>query len=158
MKTVLLIISAVAIAAMLYSCNCSKNCKSKKDTKSTATGSEEAGEDIDNKNSVLNDIYGVVMISGKEVSPKVGITMELNLAEGKIRGNGGCNDYQGKVNLEGEKLSISQIIATKMACSDSAYERAFFAALRQVDGYSAKKGILILTSGDQPVIEARRMD
>lgn len=57
-------------------------------------------------------------------------TMEINVSEGEISGNGGCNGYSGKIKSIGaDELSISRVISTKMACPGMTLETRYFKAL-----------------------------
>lgn len=44
------------------------------------------------------------------------ITATFNSAEGEVSGSAGCNTYFARYEVEGGKLSISEIAATEMAC------------------------------------------
>jgi len=155
MKSVILIVVALGIVTFLYSCNRNKKCQTT-DTKSAEVTTENKEESINN--SVLNDIYGVVKVNDKDITPKVGMTLEFHLNEGRLNGSGGCNNYGGKMGLDGEVLTISEVRATKMACQNLSLEQDFFSAMRKVNGYQAKKGVLFLTFDGKVLIEARRMD
>lgn len=159
MKSLLLIVVTLGVVAFLYSCNRNKKCQTK-DKESVESISEKSEETKDESmvNSVLNDVYGVVKVNDQLISPKVGMTLEFHLKEGKLNGNGGCNNYGGKLAFEENVLKISEVMATKMACQNLSLEQAFFKAMRSVNGYQSKKGILFLTADGNPVIEARRMD
>lgn len=57
-------------------------------------------------------------------------TMEINASEGKVIGNGGCNRYSGSIKSLGEnKISISKVMSTKMACPGMDMEMKYFEAL-----------------------------
>jgi len=60
------------------------------------------------------------------------LTMEF-LADGKLRGSGGCNNFNGSFTAEGNRLSIGRVASTRMACAQPegrmAQEAAFLAAL-----------------------------
>ncbi|HEY0605687.1 MAG TPA: META domain-containing protein [Herpetosiphonaceae bacterium] len=46
-----------------------------------------------------------------------GSRVTLRLANGVARGTAGCNRYSGSYTTEGDKITISQLISTKMACT-----------------------------------------
>lgn len=161
MKIVVLSLTALGIIAALYSCNSKKKCQAKDKTATAETISEKVEESTKEERiseSVMNDIYGVVKVYDQEVKPEVGITMELQLNQGRIIGQGGCNTYGGKMTMEGDSLKISEIRATKMACQHLNYEKDFFKAMRHVNGYSFSKGTLMFSQDGNVIIEAKRMD
>lgn len=47
----------------------------------------------------------------------VGTRVTLRLANGVARGTAGCNRYSGAYTTEGDSITISEIISTKMACT-----------------------------------------
>ena len=58
--------------------------------------------------------------------------IEFDSAKGSIGGSSGCNRFGGAYMREGERLTITQIISTKMACLDNGVmeqEAALIAAL-----------------------------
>lgn len=57
-------------------------------------------------------------------------TMEIDASEGKIGGNGGCNQYAGSIkSLGGNEISISKVMSTEMACPGTNMEMQYFKAL-----------------------------
>lgn len=57
-------------------------------------------------------------------------TMEIRLSEGRVSGNAGCNQYSGKIKTFDEnKLAISMVISTKMACPGLETEVKFLGAI-----------------------------
>jgi putative lipoprotein len=58
--------------------------------------------------------------------------------DGRVSGSGGCNQLSGSFEREGSTLKLSQLAATRMACTDparSATEAQFFAALQTTASY-----------------------
>ena len=75
---------------------------------------------------------------------------------GQALGNGGCNRYSAAVTLDGDRLTLSSLVSTEMACADDAVtqqESAYFAALGAVTRYELNGDTLTLwTSDDQPIV------
>ena len=74
------------------------------------------------------------------------ITMQL--AAGMARGTSGCNQYSGRYTVEGQTLTVSQIIQTKMACPDPGVmqqEAQYLAALQATTSWSIKGRQLVLS-------------
>jgi heat shock protein HslJ len=63
------------------------------------------------------------------------LTMEF-LADGSLRGSGGCNSFSGGFTAEGNKLAIGRVASTRVACTPPegrmAQEAAFLDALQTV--------------------------
>jgi heat shock protein HslJ len=63
------------------------------------------------------------------------LTMEF-LGDGKLRGSGGCNTFNGSFTAEGNRLTIGRVASTRIACEQPegrmAQEAAFLAALETV--------------------------
>ena len=66
-----------------------------------------------------------------------GKTPTLNIADGKITGTGGCNNYFGDVVLDATagNFSAKNIGATKMACDNMSTESNFFSMLGEANKY-----------------------
>lgn len=65
------------------------------------------------------------------------ITLEFN-ADGQLSGNGGCNGYGGKYEIQGSSIKISEVVSTLMACADDAVtqqESQYFKALQSASGF-----------------------
>lgn len=80
----------------------------------------------------------------------------LRRQDHRVSGFTGCNQMAGAYTLDGQALTFSQMISTKMACLGGGMETeaAFIAALRRVRGWSITGDRLTLSdSGGQPVIE-----
>jgi len=70
----------------------------------------------------------------------------LNIDEQKITGKGGCNNFFGKFKLDGDKITMSKIGATRMYCQEaSKFETKYLQALEKVTSYSKKQNRLHLT-------------
>jgi len=72
------------------------------------------------------------VISGTEV------TLELK-ENGQAAGSGGCNSFGGQYQVQGENISFSQIISTKMACTNAGImdqENRYLQALQSANSFS----------------------
>lgn len=73
------------------------------------------------------------------------------LGGGKLEGFGSCNGFSGTYDLDGTKLRILSVAATKMACADSALNRQetrFMGTLESTRTFSISAGRLTLRSAD----------
>lgn len=112
-------------------------------------------------NVLLHDIWVLESIEGKtylraegqELHP----TLEIYLAEERFSGNTGCNNMNGTVKVEGENISFSNIITTKMFCVD-VDETSFLSALKKVNNYKIEKMILYLLEDNREFLVFKKID
>ncbi len=76
-----------------------------------------------------------------------------NVRRRTLSGNAGCNDYTGSYTVDGEKLTIGPLAATKKACgpAETAVETAFMAVMGNVATYSVSGGSLELKTAEAKV-------
>lgn len=74
--------------------------------------------------------------NGKQAVTSVIIGTQLTLefmADGTLRGSGGCNNFNGRYSAEGSQMSIGRVASTRMACESPegrmAQEALYLAAL-----------------------------
>lgn len=75
--------------------------------------------------------------------------------EGALSGHGGCNALRGRYTLEGNRLAISQVAATRMACSPALMEqedRILTALERAARATVPPHGFLTLQDADGAVL------
>lgn len=80
----------------------------------------------------------------------------LRRQDHRVSGFTGCNQMAGGYSLDGQTLSFTQMISTKMACLGGGMdtEAKFTAALQQVHGWSIAGDKLTLSdAAGQPMIE-----
>jgi heat shock protein HslJ len=71
--------------------------------------------------------------------------LEFIPAEKKITGNAGCNRINGGYILEKKNhINFQDVISTKMACQDMAFETTFLSLLNEVNRYEQQNSTLIL--------------
>lgn len=82
----------------------------------------------------LNGTWRVAKINDEAVNVE-DMKMVIDVDEGKLHGNTGCNIINGRVEIDMEQpnsISFSAIAITRMACPDSQYETAMIVALEEV--------------------------
>lgn len=63
----------------------------------------------------------------------------------RVSGTGGCNQFSGSYDLDGETITLGRIASTLMACEEGMeIESAFFAALERVRTWNVDGGTLEL--------------
>jgi heat shock protein HslJ len=100
-------------------------------SQATATQAPAPGVDILSR---LIDVQWVLVAYGEAANPTVveeGVVVTaLFGADGSVSGSGGCNQYSGSYELNGDQISFGAIAATMMACDKGMdTESAYFAAL-----------------------------
>lgn len=82
----------------------------------------------------LNGTWAVKKINGKPINnPEM--KMVIDIDEGKLHGNTGCNIMNGELSIDMEhpnSISFSNILTTRMACPDDSGETALLVALEEV--------------------------
>jgi len=110
---------------------------------------------------LLHDIWVVQSINGAAYSRVEGKdlhpTLEIYLSEKRFLGNTGCNNMNGSMNVEGDKISFSDITTTKMFCVD-VDETSFLTALSKADKYKIEKMRLYLFDDDKEVLVFKKID
>ncbi|HZW77664.1 MAG TPA: META domain-containing protein [Flavobacteriaceae bacterium] len=118
-------------------------------------GSSPAGEGLKDKNpeaKITGNFWELQSLNGEAISHpddprKIGF--ELRDDENRISGFAGCNNFFGSYNREGDKISFSQMGATRMACLQSTFdENEFLKIFEAVDRYEIKNNELKLFSGN----------
>jgi heat shock protein HslJ len=83
-------------------------------------------------------------MSAAELIP--GVEMVVNFGpDGKITGNGGCNQFFGGYTVSGDHIKIGPIASTRKGCPGIiGTEAAFFAMLESAKSFEEHDGMLVL--------------
>ena len=76
-----------------------------------------------------------------------GVQVTLQFDEGRVGGSAGCNPYGGSYAVDRQKLSLSALHSTMMACAEQetmTQESRYLQALDQVEGFELVDGRLRL--------------
>ena len=109
--------------------------------------------DGENSNTVkLGDKRWILAsIAGKPL-PKIETVpfLVFDKQKGSAGGNSSCNSFGGSYKTEGDKISITEIISTLIACGDERMniEREFLGGLQKATRFEIKAGKLNLYEGD----------
>ena len=72
-------------------------------------------------------------------------SLQIDLKENRISGNGGCNNYFASIeHYSSTTLSFSAIGATRILCLSENIESAYFRALQEVVAYRIQENTLLL--------------
>jgi heat shock protein HslJ len=109
----------------------------------------------------LHDIWALESIEGDKIvideSVKNLPMLEIYVDEERAHGNTSCNSFNGKAEIEGNKIKFSKIIATEMACP-SDLEQRFLSAIETVNNYKIEKMRLFLFNGEVEKMVFRKID
>jgi heat shock protein HslJ len=112
-------------------------------------------------NTLLHDIWVLESIEGKTYSrvenQDLHPTIEIYLAEERFNGNTGCNNMNGKVTMNGNEISFSNIVTTKMFC-DGVDETSFISALEKANNYKIEKMRLYLYENEKEILVFKKID
>ena len=100
----------------------------------------------------INDIWVLVSVEGETVEqnaankrPKT-VQIEFNIAEMRVMGNDGCNNFFGSIkNIDSKELTLGSLAGTKMACIGTDIPDKFNAALNKVAQYKIENMQLLLS-------------
>lgn len=71
----------------------------------------------------------------------------------KVKGKGACNGFGGVLQLsESQKIKVTDVVSTKMACDNLKEENAYFEALRNTSNYSIVKDELTFYNSDNKAL------
>jgi heat shock protein HslJ len=118
---------------------------------------KKAGNEVDFR---LHDIWALEFINGEEFimgEQETHPVIEIYLVEGRVHGNAGCNNINGKVIVNENKITFSEMITTEMACPGD-LEQRFLTALQNVDNYKIEKLRLYLCEGGEERLVLRKID
>lgn len=98
----------------------------------------------------------VESIEGNAVASNVVITMQFS-TDGRISGKV-CNRYSGSYSTNGNTLTTSQVISTKMACTPEIdrYETQLLSILGSPVQFHIDNNVLTIARDRTPVVTARR--
>jgi heat shock protein HslJ len=78
----------------------------------------------------------------------------LTLEDGTASGFGGCNQFTGGYEVDGDTISLGPLASTMMACPDdvTAVETAYLPALEAADAWAIDGGELVLSKDGEETL------
>jgi len=73
----------------------------------------------------------------------------------KFSGYGGCNQINGNYNVDKQTIRFTEVISTKMSCSDIEFENAFLSTLASIDRYEIRGTDLVLKKKKETMLVLR---
>lgn len=92
--------------------------------------------------SKLTGTWELNYISGPRIAfdglyPNKKPTISFDTNTNRVNGNSSCNSFNGKLNVDGNKISFTEPMAmTRMACLDGNGETIFMETLKKINSYS----------------------
>lgn len=97
----------------------------------------------------LDDTVWVLDAGDSSIVVEDGATVSMQLGDSTVSGTGGCNQYSGGVEIDGDSIRFESLARTEMACEvGMTTEEAFHGALAQVDTIDETDERLVLTGAD----------
>lgn len=96
--------------------------------------------------------WAVESIAGETVS---GPTIEF--AEDRVSGTGGCNRFFGGYHVDGDRLTLTDVGSTRMACEEGIMRREteFFAVLNEAQHYRRDGDRLVIRDNHEREVVLR---
>ncbi|GAA4326704.1 hypothetical protein GCM10023115_38580 [Pontixanthobacter gangjinensis] len=146
------------LLAGLISFSCKENGESKpKEEQKLMTSSQKA--------KLINGRWEVNYLAAMpkpmdSLFPRIKPSLIIDADKGQISGTTGCNNFSGKVSIEGKEFILDEAIAlTKKMCPDMTGEESFMKTLQRVNTYSVtdRGQTLNLITGDMAVMRLQRV-
>ncbi|MEO8403581.1 MAG: META domain-containing protein [Chitinophagaceae bacterium] len=103
-----------------------------------------------NQRWVLTELKSVpVQLSGTRKDAFI----EFSPTEKRFTGNGGCNRINGNYELRNDKISLGEVISTKMSCEDVSFETTFLNTLADVNKYEVQGNALLLKHNKDVILK-----
>lgn len=115
----------VLFISLIFSTLLLAGCFGSKDTEVEPAVSQE---------QLVGKVWNCQQLFEREVFDETRITIEF-MADGTVRGSGGCNNYTSTYTLAGNNITFGPIASTKKACGASTGEQEFtyFSFLKRID-------------------------
>ncbi|QKX07061.1 DUF4377 domain-containing protein [Aquimarina sp. TRL1] len=101
----------------------------------------------------LSDSWKLIKLKETSIPKNAKPYMEINIAENKVFGMGGCNRFSGSIQKATKtQLQLGPMMSTKMLCEQADMEHQFFRALEEVMSYRIENNKLYLLDANQKEI------
>jgi heat shock protein HslJ/uncharacterized membrane protein len=101
----------------------------------------------------IHDIWVLQQLNNKAVTGPDLPYMEFNTTDGRAMGKTGCNNFSGKADFKGNKLTLGPLAASRKYCANATYETDFLKAMSPGEmEYKVDNGKLYLTRNGETII------
>lgn len=97
------------------------------------------------ENPLKGTVWSLETIGESAAYP--GVDVIIDFGDGEVRGNTGCNDFNGQYKVKGDTIEFKDVSMTMMACQNPslrAQENAFLNALQLARSYRTDGNMLEL--------------
>ena len=107
----------------------------------------------------IHDIWVLQKLNGKEVSGPELPYIECNTTENRVMGKTGCNNFSGKADFKGNKITFGPLAVTRKFCQNAIYENEFLKAVSPSEmEYTIENRKLILSLNGKEVLVFKKVD
>lgn len=105
---------------------------------------------INTNTAMLTEKYWrLTELNGQPIKTDAGNSKEPHIIfkeeEQRVTGSSGCNSFHGSYELkEGDRITLSKMASTRMACPDMEIENQFLKVLETADNYNLSEKTLVL--------------
>ena len=107
-----------------------------------------AGDPLEGTSWRLMTLGGDSLIPGTEIT--------LTFEEGQVHGSSGCNTYGGSYEVDGDKITMSDLYMTEMACLDPEgvmdQELEYLELLRDAQAFQVEEAELVIEAASDEVL------
>ncbi len=104
--------------------------------------------------TLKNTYWKLISIAGEpyeHTSSNAEPRIQFSLGEDRLSGFTGCNDFTGSYSVDGDRLELGVVAATRKACLEGMnIEQRYLQALRAVDAYRISGNMLVLLEDGSP--------
>lgn len=128
----------LAIVALVgtSSCQLMGTQKTKASTKTTTT---KATTDTPNSLTAVPGEWTIYSVDGRNITGDERPYITFDDKSHRFYGSNGCNTINGDYTIDGNKLTLSNVISTMRACPDAPFESAINLALGNVSTFAIKR-------------------
>ena len=79
----------------------------------------------------------------------------FDVAAKRFSGNGGCNQVNGNYSVDKQEIRFTEVLSTKMSCTDIEFENTFLSILSSIDRYEVNGTDLLLKKKKETMLVLR---
>lgn len=107
----------------------------------------------------IHDIWVLQKLNGKKVFGSELPYIEYNTTENRVMGKTGCNNFSGKADFKGNKITFGPLAVTRKFCQNAIYENEFLKAVSPGEmEYIIENGKLYLGLSGKEVLVFKKVD
>lgn len=138
----------VLIVLVVIAAACAESPAGTDEDRGDGSAADDGGEDM---SSIEGDWYLVEAEGpGTDGLPLADRDVTITVAASELAGDAGCNTYSAEYTLDGDRISVGEVVSTDMACEPAEAmdaEQAYLDALGQVERATLEGDELVLTGG-----------